>query len=224
MTIEGTTSDDRPRRGRPPRADLAAQRRRELVETAYAVFCEKGYTAAGVNDITERLGVATGTFYRYFDSKRDILDHVIDFGIEKMFTAAGEAWGEGPPDSFDGFIAHVRAVGEAVMRAVDEEPGMVQMLLFEATAVDKELTTRLLTMHETLSNFTAMALEEGISKGYIRSGIDTRIVGRAIYMMASPSMVDMMAGPLGPEARAHHLDTILDLALNGLRGPEPSAT
>lgn len=219
MTIEGSTADDRPRRGRPPRAELAAQRRRELVETAYTVFCEKGYTAAGVNDITDRLGVATGTFYRYFDSKRAILDHVIDFGIEKMFAAAGQAWGEGPPDTFEGFVAHVRTVGEAVMRAVDEEPGMVQMLLFEATAVDKELTTRLLTMHETLASFTAMALDEGIAKGYLRSGLDTRIVGRAIYMMASPSLVDMMAGPLGPEARAQHLDAILDLVLNGVRAP-----
>ncbi|MFC9999293.1 TetR/AcrR family transcriptional regulator [Nocardia sp. NPDC127526] len=217
MTAEGSTAPDRPKRGRPPRAELAAQRRRELIETAYAVFIEKGYTAAGVSDITDRLGVATGTFYRYFDSKRDMLDHVIDFGIEKMFDVAREAWGDGPPEDFEGFLTHVRAVGEAVLRAVDEEPGMVRMLMFEGTAVDAELTARLLAVNEALAAGTAAALELGMARGYLRADIDTHTLGRAIYMMLTPSMVDMMSGPLGPEARAHNLDAILDLLLNGLR-------
>ncbi|MEC3919395.1 TetR/AcrR family transcriptional regulator [Nocardia sp. CDC160] len=208
---------ERPKRGRPPRAEVAVQRRRELVETAYAVFSEKGYAAAGVNDITERLGVATGTFYRYFDGKRDILDHVIDLGVEKLFEAARTAWGDGPPPGFDPFVAHVRAVGDAIMATVEAEPGMIQMLLFEGTSVDRELTARLLTVHETLTEFTAAALDQGIARGYLRPDLDTRIIGRSIYMMLSPSMIDMMNGPLGPETRARHLDAILDLILHGVR-------
>ncbi|QLY33161.1 TetR/AcrR family transcriptional regulator [Nocardia huaxiensis] len=208
-----------PRRGRPPSADRTAQRRRELVATAYAVFIDKGYTAAGVNDITDRLGVATGTFYRYFDSKREILDHVIEFGIEKMFDAMQAAWGEGPDDTFDGYIAHLKAVGEAMMRALDEEPGMVRMLLFEGTAVDEELTARLLGVHEALGAAIASMLEDGVRQGYLREGIDTRLIGRSIYMMLSPSLVDMLTEPLGPQGRAHHIDVMLDLMLNGLRAP-----
>jgi AcrR family transcriptional regulator len=208
---------NRPRRGRPPSAELAAQRRRDLVETAYAIFSEKGYTAAGVSDITDSLGVATGTFYRYFDSKRDILDAVIDFGVEKMMDAAHAALEPEMPETFDEFIAQVRRVGEAVMRTVDEEPGMVQMLLFEATAVDGELTARLLGLHDLLGTITASALDHGIEAGFVRPGIDTKVVGRAIYMLLSPSLVEMLRGPLGPEVRAQHLDAILDFALNGLK-------
>ncbi|MBL1074689.1 TetR/AcrR family transcriptional regulator [Nocardia sp. 2] len=213
------TGPAQPRRGRPPSADRTAQRRRELVATAYAVFIEKGYTAAGVNDITDRLGVATGTFYRYFDSKREILDHVIEFGIEKMFTAIQEAWGAGPDESFDGFIAHLHTVGEAMMRTLDEEPGMVRMLLFEATAVDEELTSRLLGVHEALGAAIASMLDHGVAQGYLRQGLDTRLIGRSLYMMLSPSLVDMLTEPLGPQGRAHHIDVVLDLVLNGLRAP-----
>jgi AcrR family transcriptional regulator len=41
-----------------------------LVEAATACFVENGYDATGSPDIAGRAGVAVGTFYRYFDDKK----------------------------------------------------------------------------------------------------------------------------------------------------------
>ena len=46
-------------------------RKHQILAAARAVFDEKGYESATVADVVKRAGVAQGTFYLYFDSKRD---------------------------------------------------------------------------------------------------------------------------------------------------------
>ncbi len=49
------------------------QVRTAIVDTAVALFVEKGYEHVSVDDITKAVGVAKGTFYNYFQAKSDIL-------------------------------------------------------------------------------------------------------------------------------------------------------
>src|SRR5687768_15721238 len=53
------------------------QRHAELVAAAKRCFSSKGYHATTVDDITRAAGVAKGTFYLYFDEKREIYYEVI---------------------------------------------------------------------------------------------------------------------------------------------------
>ena len=46
-------------------------RKHQILAAARAVFDEKGYENATVSDVVKRAGVAQGTFYLYFGSKRD---------------------------------------------------------------------------------------------------------------------------------------------------------
>ncbi len=51
--------------------------RRKLLEAAEAVFADLGYHEASIVKITERAGVALGTFYLYFDSKQTIFEALV---------------------------------------------------------------------------------------------------------------------------------------------------
>lgn len=53
------------------------QTRRRLLDAAEAVFAELGYHDASIVKITERAGVAHGTFYLYFESKKQIFDELV---------------------------------------------------------------------------------------------------------------------------------------------------
>jgi AcrR family transcriptional regulator len=53
------------------------ERRRELIACAEELFYEKGYESTSVRDIVDRVGVAKGTFYYYFDSKLEVLEAVV---------------------------------------------------------------------------------------------------------------------------------------------------
>jgi AcrR family transcriptional regulator len=51
--------------------------RRRLLDAAETVFGELGYHDASVVKVAERAGVAAGTFYLYFDSKKAIFDELV---------------------------------------------------------------------------------------------------------------------------------------------------
>jgi AcrR family transcriptional regulator len=53
------------------------QTRRGLLEAAEAIFGELGYHDASIVKITEAAGVAQGTFYLYFASKRELFDELV---------------------------------------------------------------------------------------------------------------------------------------------------
>src|SRR4029079_10647573 len=55
-----------------PLSQRGLDTRRRLLHAAEAVFGELGFPEASVVKVADAAGVATGTFYLYFDSKRSI--------------------------------------------------------------------------------------------------------------------------------------------------------
>jgi AcrR family transcriptional regulator len=51
--------------------------RRRLIESAERIFAELGYHDASIVKITEAAGVAQGTFYLYFESKKQVFDELV---------------------------------------------------------------------------------------------------------------------------------------------------
>lgn len=52
--------------------------RRKILDAAEEVFGEMGYYEASVSEITRRAGVAQGTYYIYFHSKREIFTELVE--------------------------------------------------------------------------------------------------------------------------------------------------
>jgi len=50
----------------------------EVVEAAVAVFNEKGYSGAAIQDVADRVGVLKGSLYHYIDSKEDLLARIFE--------------------------------------------------------------------------------------------------------------------------------------------------
>ncbi len=56
-------------------------RPQELLEAALAVFAEKGFSAARLDEIAARAGVSKGTLYLYFPNKEALLEALVDSAI-----------------------------------------------------------------------------------------------------------------------------------------------
>jgi AcrR family transcriptional regulator len=67
------------------RTQSEAQRREQILSAARAVFGDKGYENATISDIVKKAGVAQGTFYLYFESKKAV---VVDLARQPMADMA----------------------------------------------------------------------------------------------------------------------------------------
>ncbi len=61
-----------------------------ILEAARRVFATKGFSQATVDDIASAAGVAKGTVYLYYESKRDIYFAALKSGIEQMYSKLDE--------------------------------------------------------------------------------------------------------------------------------------
>ncbi len=65
-------SGDSTRRAKKP------NREKDVILAAADVFWRKGYRAASIQDVAEKVGVLKGSLYYYIDSKEDLLWRIID--------------------------------------------------------------------------------------------------------------------------------------------------
>ncbi len=76
---------------RARRTESEPVRREQLLRAARKVFRAKGYDGASVSEIVREAGVAQGTFYLYFPSKRDAAVSLRDGLMETMARAVATA-------------------------------------------------------------------------------------------------------------------------------------
>ncbi len=89
--------------------------RRRILDAAEGVFGEVGYYEASVSEITRRAGVAQGTFYIYFRTKRDAFVELIE-DLGNRLRAATSTAIAGAPNRVEaerrGFAAFLRFAAE----------------------------------------------------------------------------------------------------------------
>lgn len=74
--------------------------RRALLSAARSLFAEQGYGKTTVADITRAAGRAHGTFYLYFDNKRDVFSALLATMGETITDHARDLWrGQSPVEA-----------------------------------------------------------------------------------------------------------------------------
>jgi AcrR family transcriptional regulator len=67
----------------------------EIIEAALAVFAEKGFAAARLDDIAARAGVSKGALYLYFETKQDLFRAVVRETVAPNLAAVEAFAGQG---------------------------------------------------------------------------------------------------------------------------------
>ena len=64
-------------------------KRNQIMVGAKRAFMERGFDAAGVNDICQIAGISKSTLYVYFDSKEDLFAAIIEQERDRLFSWHG---------------------------------------------------------------------------------------------------------------------------------------
>jgi AcrR family transcriptional regulator len=171
-----------------------AETRREIIDAAFTCFAEQGYHATGIADIAARLGIGHGTFYRYFENKRDIVEHVIDDLIGRIVEALGAENAPGAVSTLEEYRAQTARIGTALAQIFSEDPRVAQLLL-SAAGIDDAMRERMLDLFAMTTPLTAAYLEHGVRLGYLRADLDVEPTAQSINGMILGSVLVGMRDP-----------------------------
>ncbi|WP_116021903.1 TetR/AcrR family transcriptional regulator [Thermomonospora umbrina] len=189
--------------------------RREIIDAAFECFAESGYHATGIADIAKRLDIGHGTFYRYFQNKRDIVDYVIDDLVRRLATALTE---ENAPDAvstLDDYREQAARIGESLTRIFIEDPRVPRLLLVEAAGIDKAMAERVLDLFDLAADLTAAYLSHGVDLGYLRTDLDIPNTARAITGMIMAAALTLLRHP-DPEHQHRLSEAIRRVMYDGI--------
>lgn len=122
-----------------PKNRTAAESRERILQTATELFSQKGYSAAGVDDLAARSGIAKTGIYYHFGSKEGllaaVLDHTTTIWIDAIRGAAQQAGS--PLERLDHALTGMRAM-------LEEKPWvmkLIQLLALEVADEKPEIRT-----------------------------------------------------------------------------------
>jgi AcrR family transcriptional regulator len=156
-----------------------AQTRNRLLEAAEEVFAQVGYHDASIVKITEAAGVAMGTFYLYFRSKKEIFDELLRDLNRRVRHAMSEASAQGETrleQELFGF--------KAFFRFTAEHPGLYRVIR-QAEFVSPEM---LRYHYEKLSDGYIEGLRAAAERGEVGE-IDPEVSAWAL--MAAGELIGM---------------------------------
>jgi TetR/AcrR family transcriptional repressor of nem operon len=160
------------RRMEVPMVRQPDETRRALLDSAFWLFYEHGYQAAGLDAILGRAGVTKGALYHHFPGKKQLGLAVID---EVIHAWMNEHWIEPlsrPGDPIDLLLATVHS---ALERAGDDALRLgcpLNNIAQEMSATDEDFRARIEAIFSEWRATIAAALERGQTAGQVRRDAD----------------------------------------------------
>ena len=199
-------------------ATRIAQRER-LLEAARGLLAEGGYAATGVVAVAERAGVATGSVYRHFASRQELLAAVFQHVAGHELDAVREA-----VHTRTGAAERLRALVEVFSRRALRAPRTAWALLAEP--VDPLVQIERLAYRRGYLGLAAEAIAAGVDSGELpaqdpslSAAAVVGAIGEALLGPLSP-----VAEPAGAEAVVTAITELCLRAVGAPAGVHPTTT
>jgi AcrR family transcriptional regulator len=195
-----------------PRDEARALFRNAILDAAEAVFAERGFHGARIQDIAARARIAVGTVYNHFAQKDDVLSALLEERTEELLEQL-RARGDDPKD----FRGQLEARVARLLAYVDQHRAFFAIAnehgLFAGTAAPgaRVGTRRLRHVEKFRGVFRALA-QEGIASGDLEA-LDADALARFLGGTMRACVLSSLAeGDTDPR---RHAATTVDLFLYG---------
>lgn len=197
---------------------VRGNREEEILEAAVKIFSEKGYSAATTSEIAKEAGIAEGTIFRYFKTKKDILNKVMikltEILGEKLITTRLAKIFEDNKHNNTKEVLKIILKDRLIIALTYWD--MLKVVITEMQfhedlreAFIKNIVTKGISV---LNQY----FKEGIEKGEFRE-VDSKVVIRSLVGMMGMYIIQKQLLPEIIEINDdEQLDIMIDLFLNGL--------
>jgi TetR/AcrR family transcriptional regulator len=153
--------------------NLPGDKRQAILDIAIEEFAENDYNSASISRVVARAGIAKGSFYQYFEDKKDLYLYLIQLmGEEKQrFFVANP-----PPESEVGIFDWLRWMFQAGLGFQFSNPRLAR-IGFRAAYGDAPLPSEFqATVQDSGMAFFRPLVERGMAQGDIDAGLDPELV------------------------------------------------
>jgi len=158
-----------------PKQERALKKREALLESGRILFISKGYEQTTAKDIAANAGVATGTFYRYFSDKRQLLMSLLEDKLENLYPPEPK-WLVNEP------ITQLASLLKS--HAENLEEWGLHRVLPELLPKDPELAEVLRRAKKTIHSHILTGLKQAREKGLTWEDLDLETVAWSIMLLA----------------------------------------
>ncbi|HVN88867.1 MAG TPA: TetR/AcrR family transcriptional regulator [Candidatus Binataceae bacterium] len=193
-------------------------RREQVLRHAKRIFARKGYHRTNVSDIIGRARIARGTFYLYFQNKRDLFEELLASVLLEL-TRRIQRLRIGPdqPDPVEQLRGNLRRVLGLVLA----EPELTDILLNHTMGFDRELDRQVTDFYEKVIDQIQRSLDLGVEMKLVRP-CETRIA--ACCILGGIKEVVLQASRSRRTDIEDLAEEILNFGLRGVAQPELIAT
>lgn len=171
-----------------PHRLLKERQRREraelILEAAEAVFTEKGYHEASIDEIAVRVGVAKGTLYQHFASKEELVFALFESQIEMIQQVVEQA-----AASDLSARAKLEAILLHIYQGFMRKRTQLMLTLYESMELRREVLKQRVRIREhmdRLKESIRTILEEGKAAGEFEMSIATGVMLTTFFSLLSP--------------------------------------
>ena len=150
----------------------AADTRERILDAAVDVLAQRGYSAAGVQEIVDRSGTSKGSFYFHFHSKEKMVMALVDRMSEKLVKKIQDSIRHQPTP-----VHRVAAGIEVLMATFARQRKIAQVLLLNIMGHGKAIDKKFLPLRDRFSELIQQELDAAVAQGQIAPQ-DTALISR----------------------------------------------
>lgn len=147
---------------------VAALHREQIMKASEKLFSEKGYAQTTIDDISKASEYSRRTIYAYYESKEDILHHIIEKGLQAL-----KADIENAVNLNDDFVGGYKAICMTMSKYQSEYPHSVDHVN-RANAANFDFSNlsdtvkHILLLGTEINTILASFIEKGKERGVVR--------------------------------------------------------
>jgi AcrR family transcriptional regulator len=153
-----------------------ADKRRQILDAAVAVFARQGFHATRVSDIADEAGVAYGLVYHYFRSKDDVLNELFVERWSLLLAAIEEADRAGGPHR-----DRLGAVASFIVDSYRFDPELMKVIIVEVTRAANSFGQTHLAEIRRAYEGIAKIVEDGQASGAFRGDVPPLFASMTFY-------------------------------------------
>lgn len=196
--------------------NLPKEKQEKIIDAASLEFEQAPFDQASINRIVSSSGISKGSFYQYFEDKKDLYKYLLSLIVEKKMTYITPVM----LNPFDHpFFEVVRDMNKSGLAFAKDHPQYMRIGNWFIKDKTHPVYLEIISENEKVAtNVYELLLRKAIEKGEIRPDIDVPFTAHMIFSL-STQMVDYNSDTTQEDWLDHmfqSLDKLLDLLSKGM--------